>query len=120
MIPYIGVSFFYTETKRNIKKCLDLILQEISKCASEIMNLEQIKSLVAAYLSCKDTEKIINDAGSFLFTEASCPLLDKPREEIFAALIDGLSDTDADRVYDLLQQGNAEDIYLIRIGALHE
>lgn len=52
--------------------------------------------------------------------EASCPLLDKPREEIFAALIDGLSDTDADRVYDLLQQGNAEDIYLIRIGALHE
>lgn len=97
-----------------------LFYRKYLKCASEIMNLEQIKSLVAAYLSCKDTEKIINDAGSFLFTEASCPLLDKPREEIFAALIDGLSDTDADRVYDLLQQGNAEDIYLIRIGALHE
>lgn len=84
------------------------------------MNLSQIKSLVAAYQSCKDTERVINDAGSFLFMEASCPLLDKPREEIFAALIDGLGDKDEDRIYDLLQQGNAEGIYLIRIGALHE
>ena len=84
------------------------------------MNLSQIGSLVAAYLSCKDTERIINDAGSFLFTEASCPLLDKPREEIFAALIDGLGDKDADRIYDLLQKGNADEIYLIRIGAHHE
>lgn len=84
------------------------------------MNLSQIKSLVAAYLSCKDTERIINDAGSFLFTETSCPLLDKPREEIFAALIDGVGDKDADRIYDLLQKGNADEIYLIRIGACHE
>ena len=84
------------------------------------MNLSQIKSLVAAYQSCKDTERVINDAGSFLFMEASCPLLDKPREEIFAALIDGLGDKDADRIYDLLQKGNADEIYLIRIGACHE
>lgn len=84
------------------------------------MNLSQIESLVAAYLNCKDTERIINDAGSFLFTEASCPLLDKPREEIFAALIDGVGDKDADRIYDLLQKGNADEIYLIRIGANHE
>ncbi|MGO5072165.1 hypothetical protein [Roseburia faecis] len=52
--------------------------------------------------------------------EASCPLLDKPREEIFAALIDGLGDKDADRIYDLLQKGNADEIYFIRIGAHHE
>lgn len=36
----------------------------------ENMNLSQIESLVSAYLHCKDAEKILNNAGSFIYTEA--------------------------------------------------
>ena len=81
------------------------------------MNLEQIKSLVSAYLHCKDTEQIINDAGSFLFVDAECPLLEKPKDEIFETLIDGLDDAASDRAYDLLQAGDAQGIYDLREGA---
>ena len=72
----------------------------------ENMNLRQIESLVSAYLHCKDAEKILNNAGSFIYTEAACPL------------IDGQDDETADWIYDLLQKGEAKAIYdLLQEGA---
>ena len=77
----------------------------------ENMNLSQIESLVSAYLHCKDAEKILNNAGSFIYTEAACPLMDEPMEQIYAVLIDGQDDETADWIYDLLQKGEAKAIY---------
>ena len=82
------------------------------------MNLRQIESLVSAYLHCKDAEKILNNAGSFIYTEAACPLMDEPMEQIYAALIYGQDDETADWIYDLLQKGEAKAIYdLLQEGA---
>lgn len=82
------------------------------------MNLRQIESLVSAYLHCKDAEKILNNAGSFIYTEAACSAYGRADGADYAALIDGQDDETADWIYDLLQKGEAKAIYdLLQEGA---
>ena len=113
-----GVVSLGKQKKISIKNAMPLFTRNIFNVQVKNMNLRQIESLVSAYLHCKDAEKILNNAGSFIYTEAACPLMDEPMEQIYAALIDGQDDETADWIYDLLQKGEAKAIYdLLQEGA---
>lgn len=112
------VSLSGNKRKISIKMLCYYFTKNIFNVQVENMNLRQIESLVSAYLHCKDAEKILNNAGSFIYTEAACPLMDEPMEQIYAVLIDGQDDETADWIYDLLQKGEAKAIYdLLQEGA---